>query len=290
MTRSLVLGGGGVVGVSWLAGVLFGLSEKGFDFSGDQRADEIIGTSAGSIIGALVASGTSPVALRALALDDSTTEFTTKAATMIDFMAVMNCFAAWGALPDSSPESLKTVTQFALTAPTAAEDEWIASISANLPSQWPASSYRCSAVDAESGEYVLWGNDSGVPLGHAVASSCTVPTLFPPVTINGKRYVDGGVRSGTCADAATGSLVVILAPIGSNLADPMDQGARKQLDNESALLRRGGAEVIELLPDAQANAATLSTPLGRMDPAVRGAAIEHGTRQGHELAGLLAAW
>ena len=116
--------------------------------------------------------------------------------------------------------------------------------------------------------------------------------IFPPVTIDGSRYMDGGVRSGTNADHLPGSRsVLILAPIGSNAADPLDAAAKRQLDREAAALRAGGADVTVLLPDAEANAATLTTLLGRMDPTMRLPAIEHGRRQGRALAEVLAcAW
>src|SRR5260370_22782556 len=54
-TRALVLGGGGVAGVAWELGILTGLHDTGVDVRG---ADVIIGTSAGSVVGAQIASGT----------------------------------------------------------------------------------------------------------------------------------------------------------------------------------------------------------------------------------------
>ena len=54
------------------------------------------------------------------------------------------------------------------------------------------------------GSLVQWQRSSGVPLPLAVASSCAVPWVYPPVTINGRRYMDGGARSATNADLAAG--------------------------------------------------------------------------------------
>jgi NTE family protein len=80
--------------------------------------------------------------------------------------------------------------------------------------EWPAHPrLLVTAVDAETGEAVVWDHDSGVDLVDAVAARCAVPLVWPPMSVNGRRYVDGGVRSPINADYATGcSRVVVLAP------------------------------------------------------------------------------
>ncbi len=290
MKRSLVLGGGGIVGVAWLVGVVQGLADKGLDLTGSESPDEIIGTSAGSIVGSLVAHKRPPHDLREMALDDANTATAQKAMEYIDMMAVIDIFGAWAALPNNSAAELAKVGMLALRASTVPEHEWHPSFTPTVGTEWPTMPYGCTAVNAATGDYVLWGRDSGVPLDLAVASSCTVPGIFPAVTIGDHRYVDGGLRSGTSADLSNGSVVLVLAPIGSNAADPMDAGARKQLDQESQILRARGVTVIELLPDAETNAATLVSPLGRMDPEMRMLALDHGVRQGQALAASLTAW
>jgi NTE family protein len=290
MKRSLVLGGGGVVGIGWLVGVVSGLAEEGIDFSADACPDEVIGTSAGSVVGALVAHRTTATRLREIALDDANTTVVEKAMPMIDFLKALEVFETWAALTDNTPANLARVGALAINAPTISEADWSHSSARTVGVEWPALPYSCIAVDAFTGEYVQWNRDSGVAVDLAVSSSCTVPAIFPPVTIGANRYVDGGLRSGTNADLALGAHVLVLAPIGSNKADPMDQGARRLLDTETTMLRARGATVTELLPDDETNLATLSTPLGRMDSAMRHLSIEHGTRQGRLLAKALTSW
>ena len=66
----------------------------------------------------------------------------------------------------------------------------------------------------QAGEFRTFDRDSGVPLVQAVAASCAVPGVYPPVTIDGRRYVDGGMRSAANADLADGyERLVVLAPI-----------------------------------------------------------------------------
>jgi NTE family protein len=289
MKRSLVLGGGGVVGVAWLVGVLTGLAEAGIDLMGEQGPDEVIGTSAGSIVGALVAKKQPAARLQEMTLDDASTAVVEKAMPMVDFMAALQCFETWAALPDNSAASLAAVGALALRAPTISEDEWSHSTAQTVGTDWPSVAFGCTAVNAATGEFKVWTKDSGVALDLAVSSSCTVPAIFPPVTIGEDRFVDGGLRSGTSADLAKGAFVLVVAPIGSH-TDPMDVGARRQLTAETVALQARGATVVELLPDLEANAATLSSPLGRMDAAMRVPAIEQGRRQGQALASQLTGW
>src|SRR4029077_19401592 len=81
-------------------------------------------------------------------------------------------------------------------------------------SEWPEQRLVITAVDAESGEPRAFDRDSGGGLIDAVAASCARPLVWPPITIGGRRYIDGGVRSATNADLAAGcDRVVVLAPI-----------------------------------------------------------------------------
>jgi NTE family protein len=69
-------------------------------------------------------------------------------------------------------------------------------------------------VDAASGDRRVLDRASGVDLVDAVAASSAVPGVWPPVTIEGSRYIDGGVWSLTNTDLASGhDRVLVLAPI-----------------------------------------------------------------------------
>jgi len=57
---------------------------------------------------------------------------------------------------------------------------------------------------------VVWNEGSGVPLRAAVASSCALPMLFPVVTIDGRRYMDGGLLSRLNATAAPPTDVLVV--------------------------------------------------------------------------------
>ena len=118
--------------------------------------------------------------------------------------------------------------------------------------------------------------DSGASIVDAVGASCAVPGVWPPVTIGGRRYIDGGVRSATNADLAAGcSKVVIIAPVslgGKNIP---------RVSAQAEALRAGGASVIIIVPDAAAKQA-----IGRnvLDPARRPAAARAGRTQAATIA------
>src|SRR5262245_46002271 len=79
---------------------------------------------------------------------------------------------------------------------------------------WPQRRLQVTAVAADDGEFVVFDRDSRVALIDAVGASCAVPGVWPPVTINGRRYIDGGMRSPANVDLAAGyDRVVVIAPI-----------------------------------------------------------------------------
>ena len=275
MQRAVVLAGGGVTGIAWETGVLLGLRDEGVDVLAD--ADLVVGTSAGST-----------VAAQALAADladlydiqraDVHGELTPE----LDLQLLATIFAelAGGRLPDQAARA--RIGALALSATTVDEPTRRAVVAGRLPNHdWPERRLLVTAVDAVTGELAAFDAGSGVPLVDAVAASCAVPGVWPPVTIGERRYVDGGVRSTANADLASGhDVVVVLAP----LTGP----AAATLDPEVASLRSAGTTVVVVSADAAAGEAMGPNPL---DPSYRRPAAEHGRRQGRAAAvDVAAAW
>jgi len=167
---------------------------------------------------------------------------------------------------------------YALAAPTTSEAERRAIIETRLPVHtWSQQRLLIVAADTETGEEYIMDRESGVSLVDAVAASCAVPGIWPPVTIAGRRYMDGGVRSATNADLARGyDRVLILNPLGAN-ANYFGAGT----DAEAAALEREGSQVLVIAPDAASAAAIGLNPL---DPATRQPSALAGHTQGRELA------
>jgi NTE family protein len=135
-------------------------------------------------------------------------------------------------------------------------------------------------VDANTGEERVFGRDSGVSLVDAVAASCAVPGIWPPVTIGDSRYVDGGVRSAENADLAFGEDVVLVL-------QAMEMPGVTDLAEQAEALRAQGSTVLIVKPDEDVLAAMGTNPL---DPTVRTPVAEAGRRQGAKLAEEIAAF
>ncbi|MFF9405433.1 patatin-like phospholipase family protein [Streptomyces anandii] len=273
MTEALVLGGGGVGGIAWITGLLTGLADAGRDVTG---ADVIVGTSAGSAVAAQLGSGLGLEELYARQVEPARQAHEIMAEMDLEaFAAELGLVLGSGA---TAPELRRAMGKFALGSETVPEDERRAVIESRLPvHDWPTRTLRIVAVDAESGEPRVFDNTSGVGLVDAVAASCAVPGVWPPVTIEGRRYVDGGVRSMANADYAEGaSRVLVVVPMGAVEPFPSDS----PLERSVRELRARGAEVVVVEPDEASRAAVGDNPL---DPATRAPAARAGRAQGRAL-------
>jgi len=268
-----VLGGGGVTGIAWETGLLAGLAEAGVDLT---SADLVVGTSAGSVVGAQILSGASVKDLYAEQLTEPRAERAAKMGATITLR-----FAAAMLWPGGEEQARARLGRAALKARTVPESERKAIIRKRLPADsWPEPRLLITAVDAETGELRVFDRDGGVPLLEAVAASCAVPLVWPPISIDGRRYIDGGVRSVANADLATGcDRVVVVAPVTFAL--------RKsgRIENQLASLGTSIRSAV-ISPDAEARKAIGSNVL---DPAHRVAAARAGHAQSAAVAESVAA-
>jgi NTE family protein len=264
--RALVLGGGGITGIAWEIGLLAGLAEAGVDLTG---AELVVGTSAGSVVGAQVTSGAGIEELYARQLEPPSAERVARLSR-----AALARYG-WAMLRSRGrdAEFRRRVGALARAAAdaglTPTEEERLAVIASRLVSDaWPDRRFVVTAVDAETGEFRTFDRGSGVPLVSAVAASCAVPGVYPPVTIDGRRYVDGGMRSAANADLAEGAeRLVVLAPIARGV------GPMTSVD---AQVTGMVARVAVVSPDEASRRA-----IGRnvLDPAARRPAAEAGRTQ-----------
>lgn len=265
--KALVLAGGGITGIGWEIGVLAGLAELGVDLT---DADLIVGTSAGSVVGAQLASGLGVQKLYEEQLRDSAGEISARIGA-----GVLLRFVIAGLLPGSDQRARVRLGKFALAARTVPESDRIAVIEERLPvKKWPERGLLITAVEVTTGEFKVFDRDSGVSLVNAVAASCAVPIVWPPVTIDGHRYVDGGARSVANADLAKGyGRVVVLAPVTASLR------RSGRISEQLAGLGKHLHSVV-VSPDADAKAA-----IGRnvLDPTHRAASARAGRAQARSI-------
>lgn len=293
--RGLVLGGGGVLGGAWAVGALQAIDEvRGID---PREFDVIVGTSAGSVLGALIGAGVSIDALRDHQRGEQITEGPL-AGYLWDYET-----ATGGRRPSMprlrGPGSVRLMAsslRYGLKMPPTAV------LSAFMPvgngslervghlidaitpfGEWsPHQSLWVVAMDYEAGHRVVFGREDApeVPLSDAVMASCAIPGWFEPVAIAGRTYIDGGAWSATSADVLAGyglDEIYVVAPMVSFETDePESLLSRLERRWRGSVTRRCEAEVAELQQDGAR--VTVLGP-GREDLEAMGGNIMDGRRR-----------
>lgn len=272
--RALVLAGGGVAGIAWETGVLAGLQdeEPALIERIVSAATTFIGTSAGSTVAAQLAGGTSLQELFDLQVSPDSAELN------VDFdmqrmMAIMGGAIA-GA---SSPEEIRRrIGRAAVEAETVSPAARRAAIDARLPvKEWTAQPLLIAAVEVATGDLRVFDRTSGVSLVDAVAASCAVPGVWPPVDIDGTLYIDGGTRTVANADLAAGAEAVLILVPGAATS------AMGPAIGDTELEALAPAKVHTVFADDASIDAIGVAPL---DPATRPGAARAGRDQGRRIA------
>jgi NTE family protein len=258
--------------------LLFGLSEHGVDL---RTAEMIVGTSAGSAVAAQLGSD-----LSLKDLFDRQVEPAQQTRELAPSSHLFELFERALLTANNSgdrSEQTKHIGRWALEAPTVTEAERRSVIVERLPSHaWPNSMLLIVAVDTETGESKIFDRLSGASLVDAVSASCAVPGIWPPVTIDGRRYMDGGVRSSDNADLALGyARTVIVSPMGT--ARPEITG--DSLEQQVEILKSAGGKIYLVEPDQASKDAIGLNPLA---PETRIPAAQAGRSQGHAIAEAIA--
>ena len=225
----LVLAGGGLAGIAWETGVLCGIADESPETARALLdADVLLGTSAGSTVAAQLSSGLSHDELFVRQVQPETFELNSG----VDVDDITALFIDAMLDPTATKEQkLQRIGAVAAGTDTVAEPVRRAVIERRLPNRdWPERILRVTAIDIETGELVVFDRTSGVALVDAVAASCAVPGAWPPVTIAGRRYMDGGVGStvnlGAAADCGS---IVALVPSGESSPSPFSAGVAAEI-------------------------------------------------------------
>jgi NTE family protein len=253
--RALVLGGGGSTGNAWLIGVIAGLFDAGLDVT---TADLTIGTSAGSTAAAQIA-GATPSELLAAILAAAPQQRTGPVGSDRGRVPIrpaadhMQRISKIIASAEDAADMRRRMGAAALDMDAASDGswqaQWRATVASRLSSQrWPQRTVLLTAVDAHSGEPVVFDRHSGVDLADAVAAS-TAGGGFA-YSIGDNRYIDGGYRSNAeNADLAAGyERVLVLSPLGGRWWTPLDWGMH--LATQVDELRARGSRVETIFPDS----------------------------------------
>ncbi|MFD7340017.1 patatin-like phospholipase family protein [Streptomyces violascens] len=234
LDRALVLGPGGRLGSAWTAGLAAGLRSFGVDLG---EADLVVGTSAGAIVGAVLATGQDPSRLATLPARPSVDASSTPRHP--DPAVTGAVFAVLGDPGLERADARRRVGRIALeSVDEEVENRMLAQRAALIAAEsWPRRPLLIPAVDAESGEPIVWDAAAGVPLVRAVAASSAFPGVEPPVAVDGRRYLDGALRDGTNIDLAAGArIVAVIDPLAHRHPRPTTDGAHLVAPDAAAML------------------------------------------------------
>jgi NTE family protein len=283
MRVGLVLGAGGIQGGAWLTGGLYALAtETGWD---PMEAKRIVGTSAGSMIGSIVAAGTPVWFMVAHSAGESIegiTDSQGRPASDADRSAgaIFRPAKAWPPIgPGSWPLALRTLANPRRYPPSSIAAGWLPRgfisteplkdiVRRTSGDGWsPHDGMRVVACDYATGRRTVFGRPSSprATLADAVAASCAIPGFYHPVTIGRRRYVDGGMYSTSNLDIlreAHMDLVICLNPTSSlhptRAWNPLEWGARtirgatgRRLGSEARKMRANGSDVVLVQPAAE---------------------------------------
>lgn len=269
--RGVVLGAGGALGASWTIGALTALQDElGWDVRG---ADMLVGTSAGSVIAAMLAGG---VAVRSL-LNHQRGEV---APDDFPFDYDYGVERARPPLPKLRVGSRSLLLRSALhpgrVPAMATMSAWLLEGRGNLdhigsvvdqvvtPGEWPAAPVtRIVAMDFDAGARVAFGSLTApdTDFASAVMASCAIPGWYAPVPIDGRRYVDGGACSPTSVDLLADEdldVVYVFAPLATIGGSPSSPAGRlehllrsmvsRRVRKEADVVRESGTRIVLLAP------------------------------------------
>jgi NTE family protein len=283
MRIGLVLGGGGVVGASWMVGALQALDEvAGFRA---ETATRVLGTSAGALVGALGAAGVSP--------DEMGQYASGTASHIVGSAAGPYSFSLWppplafgsprmaaAMLRQQRDRSVSALLMGLLPRGIVNTEPISRLVERVVGAAWPSSpTLRVVACDYGSGQRVTFGSRHAPSssVGAAVAASCAIPAFFRPVQIGEHSYIDGGIHSHSNLDLIAGEeldLVICLSPMSSRASGPSSTmleriaAARRRragaaIKNESQTLHRRGTELVVLEPELADLEAMGANPMAR---------------------------
>lgn len=268
----MVLGAGGLTGQAFHVGVLTAIADHtGWD---PRTATLVVGTSAGSGVGALLRLGLAPHDLaaryRGEELSPEGAEIVARLGETGDWTArtVTRTFGA----PHTNllrrvartPWRVRPEALLGVSIPTGRIDteSWTGALRAAAGHAWPDLHLWICAVRMDDAHRVVFGRTDAprTDVATAVGASSAIPGYFAPVTIHGRRYVDGGVHSPTNADVVRREqldLVIVSSPMsisrGAGVGPPSwapRRHFRVRLGQEVRRLRRAGTEVVTFQPSA----------------------------------------
>jgi NTE family protein len=225
--RGLALGGGGTPLISWYAGYCNALKKAGVDLS---TADVVVGTSAGSIFGAMLTSGHF---WRLLGEMDLFADFPKLLAEMMPALqfnpSQLRAQRAELTVRDGSPASIQRIGKAAMASlnPDGVANHYKVMKKLLTASAWPSDGMFTTAIDCFTGQRIVVSKASNIPINVACAASSSAPGQVGPTFVKDRLCMDGGMsQSSTHSDVITGVKRAIIISLGDGTVNEQKQGLR----------------------------------------------------------------
>ncbi len=286
LDRTVVLGGGGVFFIAWQTAYIAAAADAGVDLG---RAERVVGTSAGALVGCLLCTG-------GIGRFARLADLFTRATALVSFLAPVGdlhpsqqrAVDLVVAATDNEPTTLQEIGHAALAAQAPSARKMRRNIGLLLDPRWPVGDrLRITCVDTYTGERIVADRRTRVRPATAVAASSALPGVFAPQWIHDRRCMDGGVfGTGTHSDIVAGSSrAVVLSMVGDEqLPSAGFTISVDAMQQELAALRASGTSVFLRSP---------SVPEGYdiMSPDSVADGVDMGRRQAaQDIASLRAFW
>lgn len=248
--RGLVLGGGGAYLVSWMMGYFRALKQNGVDLA---TADVVVGTSAGSIAGAVLSGGR---LWRLTGELDFFGDFPKLFAELVPALQANPSQERARKLAvdakDTSFETIRAIGRAAMAARNpASSDKYTTTLRRLIgPSDWPSSALHTTANDCYTGERIVVSASAGISVDVACAASSSLPGSMGPTWLKDRLCMDGGIcQTSTHSDVVTGVKRALVISLSDGGPQAVAQGLRTSgmpntLQQEIRDLEAGGTRTM----------------------------------------------
>ena len=225
--RGLVLGGGGAYLVSWMMGYFHALKQNGVDLA---TADVVVGTSAGSVAGAVLSSGR---LWRLTGELDFFRDFPKLFAELVPALQANPSQERARRLAvdakDASFETIRDIGRAAMAARNpAGTDKYFTTLHRLIgPAAWPSPALHTTANDCYTGERIVVSASAGLPVDVACAASSSLPGSMGPTWLKDRLCMDGGIcQTSTHSDVVAGVKRALVISLSDGGPQAVAQGLR----------------------------------------------------------------
>ncbi|MGO8871694.1 MAG: patatin-like phospholipase family protein [Acidimicrobiales bacterium] len=242
--HGICLGGGGTFFVAWQIGYLHALAKRGLPLD---EADRLVGTSAGSLVAAVLAHGD----VERMYLESEALSLTPSVMTWLfpsdhSTPSQQEALKRYEDATSADTDTIRAIGKAALAATAPSRGRMTRDLTLVVGERWDSDALWMTCVDADTGERCVITHETRVPVDVGAAASSAVPGIYAPQTIAGRPCMDGGV-SGTAThlDLLAGSERALVLSLYRDPELPRDMLTLSSGDLSAEVSALGGSDTQE---------------------------------------------